>query len=78
MSYASVHACARLHSQPYHIDFLSSICSVPAISLDQDSYAAMENATLSITILRSGDLTLPVAVYLTIAPISTDNAAQGK
>ena len=58
--------------------FLSSVCSVPSISLDQDSYAAMENATLSITILRSGDLTLPVAVYLTIAPISADNAAQGK
>ena len=73
-----MHACARFHSRPCHVDFLSSVCSVPSISLDQDSYAAMENATLSITILRSGDLTLPVAVYLTIAPISADNAAEGK
>jgi hypothetical protein len=38
----------------------------------------MENATLNVTIFRSGDLALPVTVYLTTAPISGDNAALGK
>ena len=51
---------------------------VPSISLDQEAYTAMENATLTMTILRSGDLSLPIAVYLTIAPISGDNAATGR
>ena len=38
---------------------------------------AMENTSLNLTILRSGDLSLPVTVYLTTAPISADNAALG-
>ena len=37
----------------------------------------MENATLNVTILRAGDLSLPVTVYLTTAPISSDIAALG-
>jgi hypothetical protein len=51
---------------------------VPSISLDQESYVGIENATLNITIFRSGDLSQPVTVYLTIAAISGDNAALGK
>lgn len=39
---------------------------------------AMENATLNVTIFRSGDLSLPVTVYLTTAPISGENAAIGR
>ena len=68
---------------PYVVDFkagnnITFFCLVPSISLDQESYSAMENATLGIAIFRSGDLTLPVTVYLTTAPISADNAALGK
>ena len=50
---------------------------MPVISLDQGPFMAMENTSLNLTILRSGDLSLPVTVYLTTAPISADNAALG-
>ena len=52
-------------------------CSVPEISLDQESYEELENNTLDVTILRSGDLALPLTVYFTLAPLSTDGAALG-
>ena len=55
-----------------------NLCSGPSISLDQEAYMAMENATLNVTIIRSGYLSLPVTVYLTTAPISSKNAAIGK
>ena len=51
-----------------------SIHSVPMISLDQQTYEELENNSLAITVLRSGDLTLPITVYLTTAPILSDNA----
>lgn len=51
------------------------LCLVPSISLDQATYTAMENSTLNVTIIRNGDLSLPVTVFLTTALISSKNAA---
>ena len=63
-----------------NIATLLSIYLVPMISLDQPTYEELENNSLAITVLRSGDLTLPITVYLTTAPILSDsvqNAAIG-
>ena len=54
------------------------LCSVPSISLNQEAYLAMENATLNVSIVRTSDLSLPVTIYLTTAPVSGENAAIGK
>ena len=48
------------------------------ISLDQEEYEELENNTLVVTIVRSGDFTLPITVYLRAVPVTTDNAAIGK
>lgn len=51
---------------------------MPAVSLDQELYEELENNTLDVTIIRSEDFTLPLTVYLTLSPLSTDNATQAK
>lgn len=50
---------------------------VPVISLDQREYEELENNTLTVNILRSGDFALPLTVYLTAVPVSGDNTATG-
>ena len=48
------------------------------ISLDQEEYEELENNSLVITIVRSGDFALPITVYLTSIQVTRDNAALGK
>ena len=54
--------------------FSINIYSVPMISFDRQAYEELENNSLAITLLRSGDLTLPITVHLTTSPVLSGNA----
>ena len=56
---------------------LFELSVVPVISLDQRDYEELENNTLTVHLLRTGDFVLPLTVYLTAVPVSGDNAATG-